>query len=60
MVEKLAEENVDFMPLMIQTHPIGRLATPDEIADVVTWLSSPAASFITGQAIHADGGYTTQ
>jgi len=59
MVEKLAEADEAFLPLMIQMHPIGRLGTPDEIADVVTWLCSPAASFVTGQAIHADGGYTT-
>lgn len=41
-------------------HPIGRLAQPEEIAETAAWLLSAAASFITGAAIVADGGYTTQ
>lgn len=41
-------------------HPIGRVAQPQEIAETAAWLLSDAASFITGAAIVADGGYTTQ
>jgi NAD(P)-dependent dehydrogenase (short-subunit alcohol dehydrogenase family) len=41
-------------------HPLGRVGTPEEIADVVAYLVSPRASFITGAAIVADGGLTTQ
>lgn len=41
-------------------HPIGRVATSEEIADIVVWLCSDAASFVTGQVIVADGGYTVQ
>lgn len=36
--------------------PIGRMATASEIAGVVTWLSSDAASYITGAVIPVDGG----
>lgn len=39
-------------------HPIGRLATPEEIADFVLCLLSPAAAFMTGSAIAIDGGST--
>ena len=37
--------------------PMGRLGTPQEIAGVVQFLASSAASFITGHVLVADGGY---
>jgi NAD(P)-dependent dehydrogenase (short-subunit alcohol dehydrogenase family) len=39
-------------------HLVGRLGTTDEIAAVVGFLTSPAASFLTGAFYPADGGYT--
>jgi len=36
--------------------PINRLGTPEEIAEVVLWLCSDAASFVTGHGLVADGG----
>lgn len=38
--------------------PIGRLGRADEIANTVLWLCSPVSSFIIGQSIAVDGGYT--
>ena len=38
--------------------PIGRFGHPEEVASTVLWLCSPAASFIVGQGIAVDGGYT--
>ncbi len=39
-------------------HPIGRLGQPKEIADVVLWLCSDDATFMLGQNVIVDGGYT--
>lgn len=41
-------------------HPMNRLGRPEEIADVVVWLCSAESSFVTGQCIAVDGGYTTR
>ncbi len=40
----------------IATHALGRLATPEEIADSVAWLCSDRSSFTTGHAMVVDGG----
>lgn len=41
-------------------HPIGRLGTAEEIAELVLWLSSSKSSFVTGSYYTIDGGYTAQ
>ncbi|QZY53451.1 SDR family oxidoreductase [Leucobacter tenebrionis] len=40
------------------TIPLGRLASPREVADPIYFLASPAASYITGAVLPVDGGYT--
>ncbi|WOK36359.1 glucose 1-dehydrogenase [Sphingomonas sp. C3-2] len=53
-----ASENRQDMDQMRTLTPMGRLGVPREIADTVVWLCSDQASFITGQALTVDGGFT--
>jgi len=41
---------------VVQRNPMGRLATAEEIARVVAFISSPAASFVSGANWYVDGG----
>jgi len=41
-------------------HPIGRIGLPDEVAELIVWLASPKASFVTGINMPVDGGYVAQ
>ena len=41
-----------------QQHPLGRPAQPEEIADVIAFLASPRAAYVTGASIMVDGGTT--
>ena len=45
---------------MAGLHPVGRIGTGDEVAAAVMFLSSDKASFITGQTLGVDGGFTAQ
>jgi 3-oxoacyl-[acyl-carrier protein] reductase len=40
----------------LQQIPMGRIGQPEEVAEVVYWLCSEGASYITGQVIHVNGG----
>ena len=41
-------------------HPMGRIGQPKEVASTVIWLCSGGASFVTGQTLAVDAGYTVQ
>lgn len=43
---------------MVAGHPIGRLGTPEEVANAVLWLCSQESAFMVGQSLMIDGGYT--
>ena len=54
----LTEQGLHAAPAMAAKTPLARVGTPDDIADVVTFLASDMARFITGQNIVIDGGMT--
>jgi NAD(P)-dependent dehydrogenase (short-subunit alcohol dehydrogenase family) len=47
------------MTRVVDATPMGRMGEPSEIAEAVLWLCSDKSSFITGQSIVIDGGYTS-
>lgn len=60
MLEKMFETGDLSREDLARVQPIGRLGKGSEIADTVLWLCSPSSSFVIGQSISVDGGYTIQ
>lgn len=56
LLKAYMEEHPERVEAAISNTPLHRLGDPDEIADVVAFLASDAARFITGQTIFVDGG----
>lgn len=54
MVQVLGEKT---LAALAGDTPVGRLGRPEDIAEIVSFLASDAASFITGQVITSDGGF---
>lgn len=54
------KESPELMAKVRQMTPMGRLAQPDEIANAILFLASPAASMVTGHVLAVDGGFLAQ
>ena len=48
------------MEALVGLHPMGRLGKAEEVAELVLWLGSDKASFVTGAYYNVDGGYLAQ
>jgi len=56
MVERITKNNPETEAAYVGMEPVGRMGTPDEIAEAVVWLCSEKASFVTGHSMIVDGG----
>ena len=56
MLNGLLQHVPQFKAMLIQRTPMGRIAQPADIADVVAFFVSDDARWVTGQAIRVDGG----
>ncbi len=56
MMDETFDRFPGFRESLIGFVPMGRLGRPAEVAQAIAWLSSPAASFVTGEALAVEGG----
>jgi len=54
------KDSADFKNMIDQNMPLGRISSPQEIAEAVLWLASDKASSVTGQVLAVDGGWTVR
>jgi len=60
MVDRITGKDPAVEKQFINLEPVGRMGTPEEIAEAAVWLCSKAASFVTGHALAVDGGFVAQ
>ena len=60
MMTKAAWSDPARLEYLEKRHPMGRMGTPEDIANACLFLASDESSFITGIALPVDGGYTAQ
>ncbi len=59
MVEGAFRRHPDLEASIIEQTALGRVGSPEEVAEAVVWLCSDAASYVTGHTLVVDGGMTT-
>jgi len=57
MVDRAGEDDPEAIEQFVGMQPLGRMGTPEEVANSIVWLCSEEASFVTGNAYPVDGGY---
>jgi NAD(P)-dependent dehydrogenase (short-subunit alcohol dehydrogenase family) len=61
-VQRLPDEpgGTEYLDVIKKAHPMGRIGSPEEVANAILFLASDEASFITGAILPVDGGYLAQ
>ncbi len=60
MIDRITQKDPETEAGFIAYEPIGRMGTPEEIAEAAKWLLSDASSFVTGSCLPVDGGFVAQ
>jgi NAD(P)-dependent dehydrogenase (short-subunit alcohol dehydrogenase family) len=60
MLQRFTGGNKEMQTGFANAHPVGRLASPEDIARSILFMASDDASFMTGSVVAVDGGYTAQ
>jgi NAD(P)-dependent dehydrogenase (short-subunit alcohol dehydrogenase family) len=60
LVDEVLEENPEMEETWLENTPMGRLGRPEELRELVVYLASDAASYMTGSTVVMDGGYTSR
>ncbi|MBR7672497.1 SDR family NAD(P)-dependent oxidoreductase [Streptomyces daliensis] len=58
LLDNIREDSRAYLRSFGDAHPLGRVAQPEEIAEVIGFLASARSSFMTGAVVAADGGFT--
>jgi len=57
LIADRVSENPTTHEHLVASHPLGRMAEPEEVADVIVYLATSKSSYVTGVALPVDGGY---
>lgn len=60
MIERFTHGEEQAIKTLMEGGPVGRMGTPEEIAQAALWLCSEASSFVTGHSLVADGGWVAR
>ena len=58
MLDDIRDDSRAYLRSFAGAHPLGRVAQPEEIAEIIGFLASPRSGFMTGAVVAADGGFT--
>jgi NAD(P)-dependent dehydrogenase (short-subunit alcohol dehydrogenase family) len=57
LIADMVTENPEMHERLLASHPLGRIAEPEEVADAIVYLATNKSSYVTGIALPVDGGY---